>query len=312
MADTQSIIAKDGINLKEVGRLLWHGKVSITLITFLAAFASIVYSLSIPNVYTSSALLASKSSGGGGVSQISSQFGGLASMAGIRLPNVGKGDTSVTIAIETLKSRQFFREYLYETILVELMAATAWDSDSDTLVLDPDVYDEKTGEWVRPSNHPKGQKPTVQQAFSVFSKVSYVEEDEINPLAGLVTISIDHISPEIAKKWVNLMIDGINASIREREVREAERSIEYLKEQLRETPLLNLETVFAQLIEEQTKKIMLAYASKDYVFRTIDPPVATELKTRPQRVRICVYGSLLGLMLGLLWALGKGVFPRRS
>ncbi len=68
----------------------------------------------------------------------------------------------------------------------------------------------------------------------------------------------------------------------------------------RKPALVSLDEVFAQLIEEQTKTIMLANVSKDYVFDVIDPPVAPELKSKPSRALICVLGTLLGGMLGVV------------
>jgi len=61
--------------------------------------------------------------------------------------------------------------------------------------------------------------------------------------------------------------------------------------------------VYTQLIEEQTKTIMLANVSKDYVFDIIDPPVVPERKSKPSRALICVLGTLLGGMLGVVLVL---------
>ena len=77
-------------------------------------------------------------------------------------------------------------------------------------------------------------------------------------------------------------------------------SIKFLEAQREKTSLVSLDEVFAQLIEEQTKTIMLANVSKDYVFDVIDPPVAPELKSKPSRALICVLGTLLGGMLGVV------------
>jgi len=62
--------------------------------------------------------------------------------------------------------------------------------------------------------------------------------------------------------------------------------------------LVSLDEVFAQLIEEQTKTIMLANVSKDYVFTVIDPAVVPELESYPKRAVICILGALFGGMLG--------------
>jgi LPS O-antigen subunit length determinant protein (WzzB/FepE family) len=61
-----------------------------------------------------------------------------------------------------------------------------------------------------------------------------------------------------------------------------------------------MQTVFYQLIEEQTKTIMLAEVSKEYVLRTIDPANAPDDKAKPKRALIVVLGAMLGGMLSVL------------
>ena len=107
----------------------------------------------------------------------------------------------------------------------------------------------------------------------------------------------------MARDWVNLLIKGINEAVRARDVREAENSIEFLNEQRMKTNLVSLTEVFSELIEEQTKTVMLANASDEYVFQVIEPPVAPELKSEPSRALICVLGTMLGGMLGLVLVL---------
>ena len=57
---------------------------------------------------------------------------------------------------------------------------------------------------------------------------------------------------------------------------------------------------FFELIQSQTETIMLANASPEYLFKTVDPAVVPELKAKPKRALICVLGALLGGMLGVL------------
>lgn len=45
---------------------------------------------------------------------------------------------------------------------------------------------------------------------------------------------------------------------------------------------------------------MLANASPEYLFKTLDPAVVPELKAKPKRALIFVLGVLLGGMLGVL------------
>ena len=45
---------------------------------------------------------------------------------------------------------------------------------------------------------------------------------------------------------------------------------------------------------------MFAEVRDEYVFKTIDPALVPEAKAGPKRVLICVLGTLLGGMLGVI------------
>ena len=80
----QNNIADDEIDLRELFAVIWQGKWLIIAITALFAVASVVYAISQPNIYKSEALLApAEQEGGGGLSALAGQFGGLASLAGV-------------------------------------------------------------------------------------------------------------------------------------------------------------------------------------------------------------------------------------
>ncbi len=79
---------------------------------------------------------------------------------------------------------------------------------------------------------------------------------------------------------------------------EAIKSINYLKEKINETNITDMQSVFYQLIEEQTKTLMLAEASDEYIFKTISPAKVSEEKAKPKRALIVILGFLLGFLLG--------------
>jgi len=302
LQDNQPQGFDDEIDLRELFSVLWDGKVWISAITAAAAAISVFVALSLPNIYESKALLAPKSDGGsGGLSGLAAQYGGLASLAGINLSGVGGGDVSkAALAQEKLKSLSFFTKHLYSEVLVDLMALDYWDAATGEIVIDSSVYNQGTSQWVRETSFPRNAKPSAQEAHKLFIQAISVSEDK---QSGLVTLSVQHESPVVAKLWADMLIDRINEEIRSEDVGEAEASIAFLEAQREQTSLVSLDEVFAQLIEEQTKTIMLANVSKDYVFDIIDPPVVPELKSKPSRALICVLGTLLGGMLGIVWVL---------
>ena len=289
----------DGIDLRELFLVLWEGKTLITIVTGLAAIVSVVVALAMPNIYQSTAILAPKSDGGtGGLSRLASQYGGLASLAGINLGGVGgDGMTKSAIALEKMKSLSFFSQHLYEDLLVDLMAFESWDPSTRQLIYDDEVYDVASKKWLRKVDPPRQSRPSDQEAHKEFVELVSISEDK---QTGLISVSVEHESPDIAKQWVELIVGRVSEDLRSKDIREAEESIKFLEAQREKTSLVSLDEVFAQLIEEQTKTIMLANVSNDYVFNVIDPPVAPELKSKPSRALICVLGTLLGGMLGVV------------
>ena len=91
------------IDLLELIKVLWDAKIRIVAITAVAAFISVIYALTQPNIYHADALLApTEDAGGGGMSRLAGQFGGLASLAGISLPDEGVNKS--VLGLEVLNS----------------------------------------------------------------------------------------------------------------------------------------------------------------------------------------------------------------
>lgn len=293
------MMGADGeIDLIELIRLLWSGKLIVIGFAMLFAVASVIYALSLPNVYRSEALLAPVGDGSNGImAGLGGQLGGIASLAGINLRG-GSGDKTA-LAIEVLKSREFIAKFIQKyDLLVPLMAAKGWNPASDAFHYDNDIYDVAKNRWVREATLVKTSEPTAQESYLAFSGLLTVSQDKNT---SYVTVAIDFYSPKEAKRWVDLLVQEINQEIKAREVREAESSVKYLTLQLEKTPLAGMKTVFYQLIEEQMKTVMFAEVRDEYVFTTIDPAIAPELKVKPKRVLILIMGTFLGAVVGVIF-----------
>ena len=86
---------------------IFKKKLLITVVTLIFAILSVLVSLQIPNKYKSSSLLSvveSKDGMQSALSGLTSQYGGLASMAGVTLPGSEGSDKSYLV-INTIKSR---------------------------------------------------------------------------------------------------------------------------------------------------------------------------------------------------------------
>jgi uncharacterized protein involved in exopolysaccharide biosynthesis len=288
----------DEIDLAELFRAIWSGKITIILISFIFAVSSIFFALSKPNVYKASAILAPASSEGGasGLGALAGQFGGLVSMSGISLG--GGGVDKTALALEILKSRSFIENFISKhDLLIPIMAAEKWDTLSDTLILDDELYDDTSKKWIREVKAPKKPEPSSWEAYKEFSKFLSVSQDKTS---SLVTIEIEYLSSLMAKQWVTWLIKDINEFMRDQDQEEALSSIDYLTNQLDSIQVASMETVFYQLIEEQTKTMMLPKVTEEYVLTTTDPAQVPEEKSGPKRALIVLLGTMLGGMLSVL------------
>lgn len=287
----------DEIDLKELFLVLWSGKLVIVAVTAVLAISSVVYALSIPNQYKATALLAPAQADGGGLSSALGQLGGLASLAGV---SIGEGGSSeAQIAQQIMKSWSFVEAFISDNDLaVEVYAAEGWSKESGELKINSDVYDTDENTWLLVDGE-TGElvPPTSWALFQRFSGMLSISQDK---QSGLVSVSIEYYSPPIAKEWLDLYIIAINKHMQGRQVAKVSNNISYLEAQIAKTSIAEMREVFYTIIEEQTKNKMVAEASPDYAFVAVSPSMVPEEKSKPSRALICVLGTLLGGMLGVV------------
>jgi len=287
-------IRQEEVDLTDIFRALWQGKFIIIIVSAIFSSFSVYYALKQPDIYKASVvLMPTNSSGQGGLGKLAGQFGGLASFAGLSL---GGSVDKTGLALEILNSRAFIEGYIERhDILAPLTASIEWDKITDTLIYDSNLYNPETKIWNDDS--PNISRPTPWRAYKQFQGIMNVSQDQDT---GIVRIEIEHYSPSIAKRWLSLLVQDINWTVKENDKKEAKDSISYLTRQLEKTKLMDMKSIFYQLIEEQTKTVMLAEVSDEYVFKTIDPSNVPDEKAKPKRALIAIFGTLFGGMISIL------------
>jgi uncharacterized protein involved in exopolysaccharide biosynthesis len=281
------------IDLRDVISVLWSRKVLLLFSSVVAGVTAMLFTMTMPDMYRSDALLASADdSNGGGFAALSGQLGGLASLAGLSL---GKVDTDkIQLAVEVMRSRAFLIDFINRRdILVPLMASKEWNSETGDLVVDSDVFDPTEGRW---GEQDGDGPPSNLRAYSEISKILKISQSKET---GLVKVSVDHVSPFLARQWVQWLIEDVNEQMKQRDIAEAQKSIEYLKEQLTETSIAGMQQVFYQLIEKQMQTIVLANVRDQYVFKIVDPPMVPEEKAGPKRAMIALLASVVGMIVAM-------------
>lgn len=280
----------DELTLREFFIVMWRGKWIIVLMTLSAAILSVYIALSKPNIYTSTVLLSpANSSSGNLASNVSSRYGGLASLAGISLDGGQVND--VGLGIEIVKTRSFIVDFIKRRdILVPLFAMKSWENESNKIILNEDVYNKKLNIWL-------GDLPSYQDAFDKFTQMMSIS---INKKTGIVSLSITSQSPVLAQQWASWLVEDLNNVMKNRVVTEAKNSILFLQREIESTSLTELRLMFSRMIQEQTKIVMLGNVRPEYLFTIIDPAIIPERKVGPIRSQIAIIGTFIGGVFSVL------------
>jgi uncharacterized protein involved in exopolysaccharide biosynthesis len=288
--------ASDEIDLRELFAVIWSGKIIIAAVTFLFAVVAIFYTLSVPDIYASEVTLTPADDSG---NNLTGQLGGIAALAGVSFGSQAVNKTE--IIIEIMKSRDFIARFIRkERIEVTLMAAHGWDKKNNKIIINPEVYDISKNVWMSGNTGDNKSEPSIQEMTDSFRNLMQINTDK---LSGVVRVSFKHYSPYFAKSTLDNFIDVLNNEMRNRDLAEAEKSIKYLNEQLKKTDVSDFRLTIFSLIEEQTKKAMLANVRDDYAFKVIDPAVVPETKSEPKRLVLVVSSMLIGFFLAIVFVL---------
>jgi uncharacterized protein involved in exopolysaccharide biosynthesis len=291
----------DEIDLRELFGVLRAGSRKIIAITAMFAFVSAIYALSAPNQYKAITLLAPAQSDSSDLSGALGQLGGLASsLTGV---NIGVGESSEAhIAQEIMKSWNFIEGFIAENnIAVEVYAAQGWSRELNELQINNDLYDAETKTWlVENDNTGEVGKPSSWKLFESFSERLEVSDEK---KSGLVSVSFEYYSPQIAKQWLDMYVAAINSHMQKRQVEKVTNNIDYLQVQIEKTSIAEMREIFYTIIEEQTKNKMVAEASPDYAFVVVSPGMVPEEESQPKRALIFILGTLLGGILSMVLVL---------
>ena len=286
------------IDFMDIFRALLSGKWIIIFLTTFFSILGVIYSLSLPNIYESRALLVATSPSK--QSALMQNYGSLASIAGIDIPE--STESNALQALEKLNSLSFFEnDFLPNIFLPDLMAFESWDLNSNTSNYSKEIYDNVNNKWVRKVSSLQKLSPSAQESFNVFIKSH--PSIHVDKKTKFVTLKIKHQSPYIAQEWTKLLVDQLNNHYRIKDKNEAERASNYLNNLLAKTNLSEMRQLIASLLQQDTQKLTLIEANEFYVYEFIDPPAVMERKSEPVRSIICIAFAFLGGMLSTIFVL---------
>lgn len=287
--------ARNVISVMDLVAILWNKKYFVISITSFVSIISVFIALSIPNSYTSKALLAPSNQN----DSLSSGLGSYSALAGMAGINLGLDSDNTSLeAIERIRSFNFFSNYFLPNVnLEDLIAAQTWSHSTNSITYDNEIFDKDSNKWTRKVRPPKKNVPSAQEAFDEYKKILSISE---NKNTKFVNLSITHVSPVIAQRYLNIIIKNINESMREEDRELSIKSIDFLKTASDEAKLNSVKEAISKLLESQIQSLMLVSVNEDYVYKVIENPLIPEKKSGPSRAVICIIGAIFGFILSIL------------
>ena len=296
--NTQESTNQDEIDLRQLFDAILEGKWIIIALTTSLSIIAVLYSISLPNVYKSEALLSPVT--GEGSSQAASNIGGLASLAGINLQTQSVGNS--TKALKKLRTLSFYEDNILPNIfLPDLMALNSWDSKNNKIIYDKNIFNSETQTW--------NKIPSSQKSYKDFKRILGFSQDYDT---GFVTISVKHQTPYIAQEWTNLIVNQLNDFFRTNDKREAQAAMDFLNTQMAQTSYTEIKQVIAELLQNKMQQLTLIEANDFYVFSYLDPPKVMEEKIEPNRKSISILGAVLGSLLGILFVIIREFLSKKD
>jgi hypothetical protein len=260
------------------------------------------------NKFTSTAYLKLVDSGStSSIDQLTSQYSNLASLAGIDLSN--QGGNSAEEVIKMIYSREFLKHLLnFDDVKVNIVAAKSFDFISNDIIYDEDLYDYKNSIWKRAADVKKNRvsEPSYVEVFDDF----YIEKISASKdkLSGLIFITFEHPSPYFAQHFIELLINELNETTRNKDIEDFNRALLYLSDQQKNYTNTQIKKTLSKLEEKYIELQMLAKSKKDYLVESIDPPYLPEEKSYPSRAVLCITITILGFMFSLFFVVISNIF----
>ena len=127
-----------------------------------------------------------------------------------------------------------------------------------------------------------------------------------------MTFSVEFTDPKLAANLANDIIFVVNNYIRKQVIDESSESIEFLKKELAVNNLVSIQKSISNVIEGHTQTKTLANVRQQYAFKVIDPAVVPENKISPNRRLISLLGFVIGVMIGIFYAILRDLFQIRE
>ncbi|NPA58953.1 MAG: hypothetical protein GXO30_00590 [Epsilonproteobacteria bacterium] len=278
---------EDEIDLKELWKTIKGGKKVIFITMFVIVTMTLVYALSIPNIYKSKAVLipkAEKSSGLGGL-------GGLAAMAGI---SVGGGSMTPDIAFNSLlKNYEFMKKFIVKNKIYEHYTDENVDKNYVFALGFRDIY-----EFFKSDKKEQSYEEELFGLVKVVQKNLSIASDK---KSGLITVSYSDADRAFTPKVVNDFLNDASEYLVSNNLNIINSKLDYFSKELQKAESFELRTSISGMISNIVQEKVMMKSKRYYQCDVLTTPSVSYVKdkTKPKRALILVVAFITSLILGV-------------
>jgi len=296
MKNPENIHLNDQLNLSSLFVVLWRGKFFVVLCIAIAISCGSFYLRGAQRTYTvefSLKPVAHEQEGGSSLSGL----GGLAKLAGVKIPGGTKSSNDYIIYQQLLDSVEISEVAFENKDLVKSLFSSEWNEElgdfseikkSKNVEILGNVFRIITGSDKKPYMAPN----PLRLAEFIGRKIQ-INEDKIT---GFLVIKSQTSIPH---KMI-ILIDGITQAtddlLRSRYINFSKEPLAYYKNKLQSARSREHKEALAKLISREEQKLMLALSSKYFVAEPFIEPKISMYPTSPRPMLILVLSVILGFI----------------
>jgi hypothetical protein len=270
---------------------------SVLAVALLVGFYQAIFS---ENTYRAQTLLAPRSDGEGGSigSLIAGRMGSsISSLVGVQ------GDKSTRELIAGLKSRVLIYNFIEHYDVNRVLFPGLWDEDSKSWkMVTPGTLSRLLHALNGTPLPPPQRGPTLENGYKRL--MAGILNIGLENDSGTITVAFDWRDPKLAATWANGLVALFNDKKRSDVIKSSQSRINFLQAEIGHTTGVETREAFANLIQNEAQKVILAQSEKQFSLRIIDPAVPPEDRIWPKRGLIIFISVLVGIIAGAGAALG--------
>jgi uncharacterized protein involved in exopolysaccharide biosynthesis len=277
-----------------IARALWAGKFTILICTMVAFVLTVLYLHTLSYSYSATLTLVPTQ---GQSQSAGSQFGSLASLAGINLPGANAA-SPFTIYGDALATRDVAETVMRrDPSLMPRLYSYAWNPQTRSWQ-EPFSLRHTLAGYIKPllgMPASEWQAPSGADLQEYISQNVKVVQDAKRPVLALTYFNPD---PKFAAYFLNLVHESTDSVLRRMSLDRASKYSRYLEEKLQTVQGTDLRQVLVQSLSQQESMLMMGSANTAFAAQPLGVPVVSLAPVQPRGFFILIAGTLAGFALG--------------